>query len=72
MKVGDLVRFRPIQRYHRKGEFLTEKERTVGIIVEQYEQPDEVLFVMMGDKNIGRGTEMMVVRADDVDVIYDR
>ena len=72
MRVGDLVRFKVIQRYHRKGEFLTEKERIVGIIVEQYVQPDEALFVMMGDKNIGRGTEMMVVSADDVDVIYDR
>ena len=68
MRVGDIVRFRVQQRHG--WENLSDEERTIGIITEQYPPPDEVLFVMMGDRGIN-GIEFMVVREDDVEVINE-
>ena len=70
MKVGDIVRFRAERSYHRDDEYLSEDQRTIGIITEQYPPPDEVLFVMMGDRGI-YGIEFLVVREDDVEVINE-
>jgi|TARA_Y100000310_G_scaffold491_2_gene624 hypothetical protein len=71
MKVGDIVRFRTEQRYyHGEYENLPPNQRTIGIITEQYPPPDEVLFVMMGDRGIS-GIEFMVVREDDMEVINE-
>lgn len=76
MKVGDLVRLIPIKQHvlWQDGKWKGHPDPwkgEVGIIISQYPDPDEELFIMLTHDPSNRLTQSIVVQKYDVEVINE-